>query len=166
MSDKKLNVQDFNIGDSDYSAKKIQPWDIWMAFPSNPWVLDIVKRLLRTKSKTDSKLDLEKIGHIYIFIKANYDKITKRYIPTNLMDNQEAIKFLLEVKEIYNLSDAKYEFLSHLLLNGGNYNWNMLEFLCNEIGIVIPEQISKEEINQAVMEINKNATKRTNDVPT
>lgn len=59
-----------NVGTSDYSKHKIQPWDIWMEYHLNPWDADIVKRILRTKleeskSAEDSRiLDYQKIIHI------------------------------------------------------------------------------------------------------
>lgn len=58
------NVRDYNIGRSDYSKHKIQPWDIWLEFGLNPWDADIVKRVLRTKEGEDRKLDYEKIIHV------------------------------------------------------------------------------------------------------
>lgn len=58
------NVRDYNIGKSDYSKHKIQPWDIWLEYDLNPWDADIVKRVLRTKEGEDRKLDYEKIIHI------------------------------------------------------------------------------------------------------
>lgn len=58
------NVRDYNVGKSDYSKHKIQPWDIWLEFDLNPWDADIVKRVLRTKEGEDRKLDYEKIIHV------------------------------------------------------------------------------------------------------
>lgn len=58
------NVRDYNIGTSDYSEHKIQPWDIWLEYDLNPWDADIVKRVLRTKEGEDRKLDYEKIIHV------------------------------------------------------------------------------------------------------
>lgn len=57
-------VRSHNVGASDYSKHKIQPWDIWMEYHLNPWDADIVKRILRTKSTDSRKLDYEKIIHI------------------------------------------------------------------------------------------------------
>lgn len=57
------NVRDYNVGKSDYSKHKIQPWDIWLEYGLNPWDADIVKRVLRTKDGEDRKLDYEKIIH-------------------------------------------------------------------------------------------------------
>ena len=58
------NVRDYNVGKSDYSKHKIQPWDIWLEYGLNPWDADIVKRVLRTKEGEDRKLDYEKIIHV------------------------------------------------------------------------------------------------------
>ena len=58
------NVRDYNVGKSDYSKHKIQPWDIWLEYGLNPWDADIVKRVLRTKEGEDRKLGYEKIIHI------------------------------------------------------------------------------------------------------
>lgn len=59
-----------NVGQSNYSQFKIQPWDIWLEYKLDPWDADIIKRVLRTKSeggmtKTESRiLDYEKIKHV------------------------------------------------------------------------------------------------------
>ena len=58
------NVRDYNVGKSDYSKHKIQPWDIYLEYNLNPWDADIVKRVLRTKEGEDRKLDYEKIIHV------------------------------------------------------------------------------------------------------
>ena len=58
------DVRAHNVGESDYSQYKIQPWDIWLEYKLNPWDADILKRTLR-KKKTDSRrLDYEKIIHV------------------------------------------------------------------------------------------------------
>lgn len=57
-------VRDFNIGNSDYSKRKIQPWDIWLEYDLNPWDADIIKRTLRTKKSDSRRLDYEKIIHV------------------------------------------------------------------------------------------------------
>lgn len=54
----------YNVGASDYSKHRIQPWDIWEEYGLNPWDADIIKRVLRTKAGEDRKLDYEKIIHI------------------------------------------------------------------------------------------------------
>jgi hypothetical protein len=53
----------YNVGASDYSRHKIQPWDIWLEYRLNPWDADIVKRVLRSKPG-ERRLDYEKIKHI------------------------------------------------------------------------------------------------------
>ena len=64
------DVRSFNVGSSDYSKHKIQPWDIWEEYNLNPWEADIIKRVLRTKnesglSEIESRImDFEKIIHI------------------------------------------------------------------------------------------------------
>ncbi len=58
------NVRDYNVGKSDYSKHKIQPWDIWKEYNLNPWDADIVKRVLRTKEGEPRAVDYEKIIHI------------------------------------------------------------------------------------------------------
>ena len=63
-------TREYNIGKSDYSKHKIQPWDIWMEYHLNPWDADIIKRVLRTKTEpgltsVESRiLDYNKIIHI------------------------------------------------------------------------------------------------------
>jgi len=58
------NCRNYNVGASDYSKHKIQPWDIWFEYKLNPWDADIVKRTLRTKSGESRRLEYEKIKHI------------------------------------------------------------------------------------------------------
>lgn len=64
------NIRDYNIGSSDYSQHKIQPWDIWEDYNLNPWDADIVKRVLRKKElpgleDSQSRIeDYQKIIHI------------------------------------------------------------------------------------------------------
>ena len=66
----KYKTREYNIGKSDYSKHKIQPWDIWMEYHLNPWDADIIKRVLRTKTEpgltpVESRiLDYNKIIHI------------------------------------------------------------------------------------------------------
>jgi len=59
-----VDVRSYNVGASDYSKHKIQPWDIWLEYKLNPWDADIIKRTLRDKSGDSRKLDYEKIIHI------------------------------------------------------------------------------------------------------
>jgi len=58
------DVREYNVGNSDYSAHNIQPWDIWLEYELNPWDADIVKRVLRKKEGDTRKLDYEKIIHV------------------------------------------------------------------------------------------------------
>lgn len=64
------DVRSYNVGNSNYSKHKIQPWDIWEEYNLNPWDADIVKRVLRTKEEPGKtpeesrKMDYEKIIHI------------------------------------------------------------------------------------------------------
>jgi len=58
------DVREYNVGSSDYSTRKIQPWDIWLEYNLNPWDADIIKRVLRTKEGESRVLDYEKIIHV------------------------------------------------------------------------------------------------------
>ena len=58
------DIRSYNIGTSDYSKYKIQPWDIWLEYKLNPWDADIIKRTLRNKQGTSRIEDYEKIIHI------------------------------------------------------------------------------------------------------
>lgn len=68
--EKNEDIRSYNVGKSNYSKHKIQPWDIWREYNLNPWDADIVKRILREKeepgmSKEDARImDYEKIIHI------------------------------------------------------------------------------------------------------
>lgn len=63
------DVMSFNVGESNYATKKIQPWHIWEEYNLNPWDADIVKRVLRTKKQPGKTLvksrieDYQKIIH-------------------------------------------------------------------------------------------------------
>lgn len=63
-------VRSHNVGKSDYSKHKIQPWDIWIEYRLNPFEADIVKRMLRTKEEPGMtpqearKMDYQKCIHI------------------------------------------------------------------------------------------------------
>lgn len=57
-------IRSYNIGSSDYSKHKIQPWDIWEDYSLNPWDADIVKRVLRTKAGENRADEYRKIIHI------------------------------------------------------------------------------------------------------
>ena len=67
--EEKEDIMSFNIGESNYSTKKIQPWHIWEEYNLNPWDADIIKRVLRTKkqsgkTKLASRIeDYQKIIH-------------------------------------------------------------------------------------------------------
>ena len=58
------DVRNYNVGESDYSKHKIQPWTIWQEYNLNPWDADIVKRVLRHKSTDSREQDYIKIIHI------------------------------------------------------------------------------------------------------
>lgn len=58
------DIRSYNVGDSDYSKHKIQPWDLWIDYQLNPFDADIVKRVLRHKKSQSRREDYEKIIHI------------------------------------------------------------------------------------------------------
>ena len=58
------DIRGYNVGESDYSKHKIQPWDLWIEYKLNPFDADIVKRVLRHKKTDSRKMDYEKIIHI------------------------------------------------------------------------------------------------------
>ena len=70
------DIRKYNIGNSDYSAHKIQPWDIWEEYHLNPWDADIVKRVLRTKQGESRIMDYEKIIHI---CKKRIEQLNNKY---------------------------------------------------------------------------------------
>jgi len=68
-NDPKSSVRNHNVGCSNYSKHKIQPWDIWEEYKLNPWDADIVKRVLREKEDgrpaTVTRIeDYDKIIHV------------------------------------------------------------------------------------------------------
>lgn len=57
-------VRSYNVGSSNYAKFEIQPWDIWLEYRLNPWDADIIKRVLRTKTTDNRRMDYEKIIHV------------------------------------------------------------------------------------------------------
>lgn len=58
------STRSFNVGTSNYSQHVIQPWSIWLDWDLNAWDAYIVKRVLRTKTGDERRMDYEKIIHI------------------------------------------------------------------------------------------------------
>lgn len=59
-------IRDFNYGASNYSKKKIQPWDLW-TLVCDPFRCDVIKRILRQKE--GELLDMRKVEHVLLKIK-------------------------------------------------------------------------------------------------
>ena len=64
MDPKPENHKDYNVGTSDYSKHKIQPWDLWREYSLNPWDADIIKRVLRSKEGANDVEEYKKIIHV------------------------------------------------------------------------------------------------------
>ena len=62
--EKKDDIHSYNVGDSDYSTHKTQPWNLWIEYQLNPFDADIVKRVLRHKKSQSRREEYEKIIHI------------------------------------------------------------------------------------------------------
>lgn len=87
------NIQNYNVGKSDYAKHAIQPWDIWKEYNLNPWDADIVKRVLRSKEGEARTLDYEKIIHICKYRIAELSKETKVVAPAEAekpVDDEES----------------------------------------------------------------------------
>lgn len=78
------DIKSFNVGTSDYSTHKIQPWDIWEDYQLNPWEADIIKRILRKKEGTSRIEDLAKCIHIIRYL------IEREVAKTNAQKQPEA----------------------------------------------------------------------------
>jgi hypothetical protein len=92
----------YNVGESDYSKHKYQPWDIWKDFELDPWRADIVKRLLRCKNGEDRYTDLRKIRHVILelqeqtkkrhkFLQKQFEVILSEY---NLSQDEQYLLYL------------------------------------------------------------------------
>lgn len=81
-----------NIGTSNYSELKIQPWDVWEAWNLNPWDADIVKRVARTKVNC-SKTIRQKIKDIpYINPELIDEIIEDDWINSRIEDYEKIIQ--------------------------------------------------------------------------
>ena len=74
--------RDYNVGSSDYSKYRIQPYDIWIEYKLNPFDADIVKRILRNKKGECRTLDYKKIIHICQERLSHFKKIDGEYVDT------------------------------------------------------------------------------------
>ena len=95
------DIRDYNIGESDYSKHKIQPWDIWIEYKLNPFDADIVKRVLRHKKTDSRKMDYEKIIHI---CKKESDKL----ILVKINGRKKKMDFNLYQKEAHETASYPY----------------------------------------------------------
>lgn len=59
----KNSIRSYNIGESDYSKRSIQPWDIILMYNLNFFDGSILKYLLRKKFTEPREKDYEKIIH-------------------------------------------------------------------------------------------------------
>ena len=65
VAEDETSIREDNVGKSNYAAKTIQPWSIWLDYPElTSWDHDIVKRVLRKKDGDSRELDYRKIMHI------------------------------------------------------------------------------------------------------
>ena len=96
------NVRDYNVGKSDYSKHKIQPWDIWKEYNLNPWDADIVKRVLRSKEGEARTLDYEKIIHIckYRIAELSKEVLKETKVVAPVEEVLEEPKTVAPVKEV------------------------------------------------------------------
>lgn len=106
----------YNVGKSDYSKKKIQPWDLWLEYDLNPFDADIVKRVLRTKEGESRILDYKKIIHVC------EERIRQ-------LEDSTTVSVILGKKEEYNKEDIK-----ELLKKATNPQWrDLLEQKLNDL---------------------------------
>lgn len=82
-------VMTYNVGSSDYSTKKVQPWDLWV-YINCPWDADIIKRIGRVKKTDGRMLDLDKLIHISLkritLIKDGYTVDLNQNCPIDLVE--------------------------------------------------------------------------------
>lgn len=57
------DTRTFNVGNSDYSKHTIQPWSIALDYNLDPWDMNIVKYVLRSKQGESRILEYKKIIH-------------------------------------------------------------------------------------------------------
>lgn len=138
-------VRSYNIGSSDYAKHKIQPWDIWIAYKLNPFLADMVKRLLRTKSENGlspleaRKLDYKKIKHIALECKRQQlNGIVWLTVPTG--DNVPDIPIVDIVRE-YEMDNLDALMLTTILSNNPNYDTIIL--VCDRRMEEITNQMNK-----------------------
>lgn len=109
-----MKSREYNVGKSDYAKHKVQPWDLWK-YVGNPWLCDIVKRILRTKEGTSKIEDYEKIVHIIDYLIENY---TDRCSISELIDDRIKGYPISEMKNLedYNLLPIELILLSSIAM--------------------------------------------------
>lgn len=104
----KEDIRSYNVGKSDYSKHKIQPWDIWEEYQLNPWDADIVKRVLRNKEGEDRITDYEKIIHV---CKKRIEQLNKQKAPVKVVkEDAPKVNFKdIQKSMLENIPKLKFE---------------------------------------------------------
>ena len=126
---KGIGTKEYNVGKSDYSKHLLQPWDLWKHM-SNPWLCDIVKRLLRTKEDTPKMEDYQKIKHILQFLEENYrydEKTDSNYTGSCYSldlrwGNMDLLKLLLKDYHFNPRTEKHIMAIFNMILNSGPMN--------------------------------------------
>ncbi|MBO5289783.1 MAG: hypothetical protein J6B11_10390 [Spirochaetales bacterium] len=135
MSNSIIHHRNYNVGTSDYSEHRYQPWDIWRDFELDPLRADIVKRLLRRKNGEERITDLKKIQHVIGELKHQHSR--------KLAFLQEQVK---KIQEEYHLSREQEQLLNLTLMpdcNNHRVAIRMMEQLIEFI-IAAEQGVSKE----------------------
>jgi hypothetical protein len=75
---KRISLENKQIGGNHYQVAAIQPWDIMAAYGLDPWSANVVKYILRFPYKA-GRQDLEKAQHYIEYLITHYDEVKDKY---------------------------------------------------------------------------------------
>ena len=110
MKEIENKIRSYNVGASDYSCHRFQPWDFWLQFALNPFDADIIKRLLRIKSTDSRELDYKKIKHICL------ERIRQLEAAADTWSNPKPNDYKEMLSDYYLLTENDKKIINYILV--------------------------------------------------